>query len=76
MTALNKRQSTAVENFINSKLSATDIEMMQTATQPSKIGESVFLTLEVEVTDGENKAKQYIFKDVQNIAYLFYFGQK
>ena len=67
MTTLNKRQSTAVENFLNSKLSATDIEMMQTATQPSKIGESVFLTLEVEVTDGENKAKQYIFKDVQNI---------
>ena len=67
MTTLNKRQSTAVENFLNSKLTATDIEMMQTATQPSKIGESVFLTLEVEVTDGENKAKQYIFKDVQNI---------
>ena len=60
MTTLSKRQSTAVENFVNSKLSATDIEMMQTATQPSKIGESVFLTLEVEVTDGENKAKQYI----------------
>jgi hypothetical protein len=67
MTTLNKRQSTAVENFLNSKLSTTDIEMMQTATQPSKIGESVFLTLEVEVTDGENKAKQYIFKEVQNI---------
>ena len=50
MTTLNKRQSTAVENFLNSKLSTTDIEMMQTATQPSKIGESVFLTLEVEVT--------------------------
>ena len=41
--------------------------MMETATQPTKIGESVFLTLEVEVTDGENKAKQYTFKDVQNI---------
>ena len=67
MTTLNKRQSTAVENFLNSKLSTTDIEMMQTATQPTKIGESIFLTLEVEVTDGENKAKQYIFKDVQNI---------
>lgn len=37
MTTLNKRQTTAVENFSNSKLAATDIEMMQTATQPSKI---------------------------------------
>ena len=67
MTTLSKKQLTAIENFASSKLSATDIEMMQTATQPSKIGESVFLTLEVEVTEGENKAKQYIFKDVQNI---------
>ena len=67
MTTLNKRQLTAIENFVNSSLSATDLEMMETATQPTKIGESVFLTLEVEVTDGENKAKQYIFKDVQNI---------
>ena len=67
MTTLNKRQLTAIENFANSKLSATDLEMMETATQPTKIGESIFLTLEVEVTDGENKAKQYIFKDVQNI---------
>ena len=67
MTTLNKRQLTAIENFASSKLSATDLEMMETATQPTKIGESIFLTLEVEVTDGENKAKQYIFKDVQNI---------
>ena len=67
MTTLTKRQLTAIENFANSKLSATDLEMMETATQPTKIGESIFLTLEVDVTDGENKAKQYIFKDVQNI---------
>ena len=67
MTTLNKRQTTAVEKFVNSKLSETDLQMMETATQTTKIGESVFLTLEVEVTDGENKAKQYIFKDVQNI---------
>ena len=64
MTTLNKRQSTAVENFVNSKLSTTDIEMMETATQPTKIGEVVTLRM-VANEGGDNEV--IIWDDVQNL---------
>ena len=64
MTTLNKRQSTAVENFVNSKLSATDLEMMETATQPSKIGESVILRM---VANEGEEDEIVIWDDVENL---------
>ena len=64
MTTLNKRQLTAIENFANSKLSATDLEMMETATQPTKIGEVVTLRM-VANEGGDNEV--IIWDDVQNL---------
>ena len=64
MTTLSKKQLTAIENFASSKLSATDIEMMETATKPTKIGEVV--TLRMVANDGED-SEVIIWDDIQNL---------
>lgn len=66
-TNLTQRQMSKIENFASAKLSETDKEMMENATTPSVIGESIFVSLAVEITDGENKAKQVIWDKVENI---------
>ena len=64
MTTLSKKQLTAIEKFASSKLSATDLEMMETATQPTKTGEVV--TLRMVANEGKEN-EIIIWDDVQNL---------
>lgn len=67
MTTLTKRQQVAIENFAVAKLTEIDKELMQQAVEPSKIGESIYVSLEVEITDGEKTVSQTIWDKVENI---------